>query len=55
MPRNDQVTRQLILLRKLELSRGVPLRELVTVLPEDYSRHPRTIRRDLEALESVVP
>ena len=55
MPRNDQVTRQLMLLRKLELSRGVPLRELVTVLPEDYSRHPRTIRRDLEALESVVP
>ena len=55
MSRNDQVTRQLMLLRKLELSHGATLQELASALPEDYSRHFRTIRRDLEALESVVP
>lgn len=27
------------------------LRELAEALPEEYARHPRTIRRDLEALE----
>ncbi len=55
MPRNDQVTRQLILLRKLEGSRGATLQELFDALPPDLVRHPRTIRRDLEALESTVP
>ncbi len=55
MPRNDQVTRQLILLRKLEGSRGATLQELFDTLPPDLVRHPRTIRRDLEALESTFP
>ena len=53
MPRNDQVTRQWYLLRKLESSRGATLQELVDFLPDDYPKNPRTIRRDLEALESV--
>lgn len=53
MPRNDQITRQWLLLQKLEGSRGATLQELGTALPEDYSRHPRTIRRDLEALEAA--
>lgn len=55
MPRNDQVTRQLILLRKLEHSRGATLQELSDALPIDLARHIRTIRRDLEALESTFP
>ena len=55
MPRNDQVTRQIILLRKLEGSRGVTLQELFDALPPDLVRHTRTIRRDLEALESTFP
>lgn len=53
MPRNDQVTRQWLLLQKLETSRGATLQELSASLPEDLSRHPRTIRRDLEALEAA--
>jgi predicted DNA-binding transcriptional regulator YafY len=55
VPRNDQVTRQLILLRKLEHSRGATLQELSDALPPDLARHTRTIRRDLEALESTFP
>src|SRR5439155_11998509 len=56
MPRYDQATRQLLLLAKLESARrGLTLDELVASLPEDYSRHPRTIRRDLEALEASFP
>jgi predicted DNA-binding transcriptional regulator YafY len=51
--RNNQVTRQWHLLRKLESSRGVTLQELATSLPDDYTKHVRTIRRDLEALEAV--
>lgn len=51
MPRNDQVTRQWHLLRLLESSRGLTLDEIVDRLPADYPRHPRTVRRDLEALE----
>ncbi len=50
MSRNDQVTRQWLLLQKLESTRGVTLQELAEALPEDLSRHPRTIRRDLEAV-----
>lgn len=51
MPRNDQVSRQWHLLRTLEASRhGVTLAGLAEGLPRDFSRHPRTIRRDLEAL-----
>ena len=55
MPRNDQVARQWVLLKKLESPRGATLRELAAALPEDYVRHPRTIRRDLEALEVRFP
>ena len=54
MPRNDQVTRQWHVLQRLEGSkRGLTLDELLTGLPSDLARHPRTIRRDLEALESA--
>ena len=52
MSRNDQVTRQWFLLQRLESSRGSTLQELAESLPEDYRSHPRTIRRDLEALDS---
>lgn len=55
MPRNDQVTRQWLLLQKLESGRGSTLEELSGSLPEDLARHPRTIRRDLEALEVRFP
>lgn len=53
MPRNDQVSRQWCLLRRLESSRGATLQELVDSLPDDYPKNSRTIRRDLEALEAV--
>jgi len=33
--------------------RGLTLDELLTGLPSDLARHPRTIRRDLEALEAA--
>jgi predicted DNA-binding transcriptional regulator YafY len=52
MPRNDQVIRQWHLLRQLESPRGKTLKELAAALPRDYARHERTLRRDLEALES---
>lgn len=51
MPRNDQVIRQWHLLRQLESARGRTLEELMDGLPPDHPRHPRTLRRDLEALE----
>lgn len=53
MPRNDQVTRQWHVLRLLESPRGATLDELRERLPADYTRHARTVRRDLEALESA--
>lgn len=54
MPRNDQVTRQWHVLQRLEASkRGLTLNELLASLPSDLARHPRTIRRDLEALEAA--
>ena len=54
MPRNDQVTRQWHVLQRLEASkRGLTLDELLAALPLDLARHPRTIRRDLEALEAA--
>jgi len=53
MPRNDQVTRQWCILRKLEDSRGFTLQELAHSLPDDYPKHLRTIRRDIYALESA--
>ncbi len=55
MSRNDQVIRQWFLLQKLESALGVTIEELAASLPLDYSRHPRTIRRDLEALEVGFP
>lgn len=52
MPRNDQVTRQWHILRHLEASHtGLTLDALLEALPDDFPNHPRTIRRDLEALE----
>ena len=51
MARNDQVSRQWCLLRKLEGSRGATLQELVDSLPDDFPKNSRTIRRDLAALE----
>jgi len=47
------VTRQWHLLLKLEDTRGATLQELVDSLPDDFPKNPRTIRRDLEALEAV--
>jgi hypothetical protein len=45
MARNDQVTRQWHLLRRLESSRGATLQELVDSTPADFPKNPRTIRR----------
>lgn len=54
MPRNDQVTRQWHVLQRLEGSkRGLTLVELLATLPSDLAKHPRTLRRDLEALEAA--
>ena len=55
MPRNDQVIRQWLLLKTLQKPGGATIDELVKSLPEEYACHPRTIRRDLEALEAWVP
>lgn len=53
MARNDQVTRQWHVLRRLEGSGGATLRELAESLPDDFPKHLRTLRRDLAALESA--
>ncbi len=53
MPRNDRITRQRLLLQKLEGSRGATLQELAASLPEDYSRPLSTIRRDLGAIKAA--
>jgi DeoR/GlpR family transcriptional regulator of sugar metabolism len=55
MPRNDQVTRQWLLLKLLEKPCGATIEELVKSLPEDHACHARTIRRDLQALEVRFP
>jgi predicted DNA-binding transcriptional regulator YafY len=55
MPRNDQVTRQWLLLKLLEKPGGATIEELAKSLPEDYACHTRTIRRDLQALEVCFP
>ncbi len=55
MSRNDQVTRQWMLLQRLENAKGMTLSQLAASLPEDYACHPRTIRRDLEALQTRFP
>lgn len=53
MPRNDQITRQWHLLRRLESSNGLTLQQLVESVPEDFPKNARTVRRDLDALEAV--
>ncbi len=54
MPRNDQAVRQLMLLTKLEASRqGVTLEQLAEGLDPSNTRHLRTLRRDLDAIESA--
>jgi predicted DNA-binding transcriptional regulator YafY len=53
VPRHSQVIRQWHLLRRLESPGGSTLHDLARSLPRDLSPHVRTIRRDLEALESV--
>jgi hypothetical protein len=53
MPRNDQITRQWYLLRRLDGSKGHTLSELVNSVPDDFPKNARTVRRDLEALEAV--
>ncbi len=54
MPRNDQAVRQLIVLKKLEAARhGLTLEQLADGLDSSTARHPRTLRRDLEAIESA--
>jgi predicted DNA-binding transcriptional regulator YafY len=56
MARYDQATRQIMLFGNIANSRfGRSLPELIASLPEDYARHSRTIRRDLEALELHFP
>jgi len=52
MPRNDQAIRQLIVLKKLESSRqGLTLEQLAEGLDPSTTRHLRTLRRDLDAIE----
>jgi predicted DNA-binding transcriptional regulator YafY len=55
MPRNDQVTRQWLLLKVLEKAGGATIEELAQSLPEEYTCATRTIRRDLQALEVRFP
>ena len=54
MPRNDQAVRLLVVLKQLEASRqGVTLEQLAESLAPGSTRHPRTLRRDLAALEEA--
>ena len=54
MPRNDQAVRQLVILHKLEASRqGLTLEQLTLALDPGSTRHPRTLRRDLAAIEAL--
>lgn len=54
MPRNDQAVRQLLILTKLEASRhGLTLGQLNQAIDHAATRHPRTLRRDLAAIEAV--
>jgi predicted DNA-binding transcriptional regulator YafY len=54
MPRNDQAIRQLVILNKLEVSRqGLTLNQLAEAIDPASTRHPRTLRRDLAAIESA--
>ena len=54
MPRNDQAVRQLGIMQKLEASRqGLTLAQLAQALDPGSTRHPRTLRRDLAAIEAL--
>jgi predicted DNA-binding transcriptional regulator YafY len=54
MPRNEQAVRQLVILNKLEQARyGLTLEQLAEGLDPSAIRHPRTLRRDLDAIESA--
>jgi predicted DNA-binding transcriptional regulator YafY len=54
MPRNDQAIRQLVILNKLEASRhGLTLGQLAEAIDPAAAPHPRTLRRDLAAIESA--
>ncbi|MDN5941192.1 MAG: WYL domain-containing protein [Nitrospira sp.] len=54
MPRNDQAVRQLVILNKLDASRhGLTLNQLAEAMDPSAARHPRTLRRDLAAIESA--
>ena len=53
MARNEQVVRIMHVLRRLEAPQGATLAELGAALPSDMARHPRTLRRDLQALEAL--
>jgi len=54
MPRNDQAICQLVILNKLEASRhGLTLGQLAEAIDPAATRHPRTLRRDLAAIESA--
>ncbi len=54
MPRNDQAVRQLVILHKLEAARqGLTLESLTRALDPGSTRHPRTLRRDLAAIEAT--
>ncbi len=54
MPRNDQAIRLLVVLKQLEASgQGLTLEQLADSLAPGSTRHPRTLRRDLAALEEA--
>jgi len=54
VPRNDQAVRQLVILHKLEASRqGLTLEQLTRALDPGSTRHSRTLRRDLAAIEAT--
>jgi predicted DNA-binding transcriptional regulator YafY len=53
MPRNTQVARILLVLRRLESARGATLEELARALPPEYPKNLRTLRRDLAAIEEA--
>ncbi|HSW39568.1 MAG TPA: WYL domain-containing protein [Acidobacteriota bacterium] len=55
MSRNDQARRQWFLLQALEKPGGATIEELAKSLPADYACTTRTIRRDLQALETCFP
>lgn len=54
MPRNDQAVRQLVIVNRLEASRhGLTLNQLAEAIDPAATRHPRTLRRDLAAIEAI--